>query len=86
MSATSSSPTSVRCSHFGTCGGCSLQDKPYDAQLDLKKAKVLAALSGIEGLPEASVIGAPDIWNYRNKMEFSFGDVYPPVEAERLSK
>lgn len=84
MSATSSSPTSVRCSHFGTCGGCSLQDKPYDAQLDLKKAKVLAALSGIEGLPEASVIGAPDIWNYRNKMEFSFGDVYPPVEGRWL--
>jgi len=82
MSAISSSPTKVRCSHFGICGGCSLQDKPYEAQLALKKEKVLAALAGIEGLPEASVIGAPDIWNYRNKMEFSFGDVYPPVEGQ----
>lgn len=87
MSAISSSPTeptSVRCSHFGTCGGCSLQDKPYDAQLALKKDKVLAALAGIEGLPAPSLIGAPDIWNYRNKMEFSFGDVYPPVAGKWL--
>jgi len=87
MSAISSSPTdatSVRCSHFGTCGGCSLQDKPYDAQLSLKKDKVLSALAGVEGLPAASLIGAPDIWNYRNKMEFSFGDVYPPVAGKWL--
>ncbi|MBI2788110.1 MAG: 23S rRNA (uracil(1939)-C(5))-methyltransferase RlmD [Elusimicrobia bacterium] len=84
MSATSSSPTSVRCSHFGTCGGCSLQDKSYDVQLALKKDKVLAALAGIEGLPAPSLIGAPDIWNYRNKMEFSFGDVYPPVAGKWL--
>lgn len=86
MSAISSSPTeaSLLCRHFGTCGGCSLQDKPYDAQLALKKDKVLAALSGIEGLPAPSLIGAPDIWNYRNKMEFSFGDVYPPVAGKWL--
>ena len=38
-----------------------MQDKPYDVQLALKKAKVLAALAGLEGLPEPSVIGAPDI-------------------------
>lgn len=72
------------CRHFGTCGGCSLQDRPYDVQLALKKDKVLAALAGIEGLPSPSLIGAPDIWNYRNKMEFSFGDVYPPVAGKWL--
>jgi 23S rRNA (uracil1939-C5)-methyltransferase len=86
MSATSSSPTeaTLLCRHFGTCGGCSLQDKAYDVQLVLKKEKVLAALAGISGLPSPSVIAAPDIWNYRNKMEFSFGDVYPPVEGKWL--
>ena len=87
MSAISSSPTdatSARGPHFGTCGGCSLQDYPYDAQLVLKKDKVLASLAGIEGLPAPSLVGAPDIWNYRNKMEFSFGDVYPPVEGRWL--
>lgn len=86
MSATSSSRTenSLLCQHFGTCGGCSIQDKPYDVQLVLKKEKVLAALTGFQGLPAPSLIGAPDIWNYRNKMEFSFGDVYPPVEGKWL--
>src|SRR5687767_3451232 len=84
MSAISSSPTKVRCSHYGTCGGCSLQDKLYEAQLALKRAKVLAALSGVENLPSPSVIGSPDVWNYRNKMEFSFGDVYPPVPGKWL--
>ena len=85
MSATLSSTTeSVRCRHFGTCGGCSLQDKSYEAQLVLKKDKVLAALAGIAGLPEPAVLGSPDPWNYRNKMELSFGDVYPPVEGRWL--
>lgn len=84
MSATSSSTTDVRCRHFGTCGGCSIQDKPYDAQLSYKRNKVLEALKGLEGLPELSVVPAPDAWNYRNKMEFSFGDVYPPVEGKWL--
>lgn len=85
MSVTSSSTTDTSlCRHFGTCGGCSLQDKPYDVQLALKKDKVLSALAGIPDLPPPSLIGAPDIWNYRNKMEFSFGDVYPPVEGQWL--
>ncbi len=72
------------CRHFGLCGGCSLQDKPYDVQLGLKEKKVLAALAGIEGLPTPSIIGSPDQFHYRNKMEFSFGDVYPPVAGQWL--
>ncbi len=86
MSATSSSPTesAVRCRHFGSCGGCSLQDKPYDVQLTYKRNKVLTALAGIEGLPVLGVMPAPQPWNYRNKMEFSFGDVYPPVSGRWL--
>lgn len=84
MSVTSSSITSVRCSHFGTCGGCSLQDKPYEAQLALKADKVRAALAGIPDLPPLTILPSPDAWNYRNKMEFSFGDVYPPVEGKWL--
>ena len=75
----SSSTTSVRCSHFGTCGGCSLQDRDYPDQLSYKRNKVLEALKGLENLPELTIQGAPSAWNYRNKMEFSFGDVYPPV-------
>ncbi|UPT73669.1 MAG: hypothetical protein M0D55_17720 [Elusimicrobiota bacterium] len=43
-----------------------------------------AALAGLDGLPPLAILGAPDVWNYRNKMEFSFGDVYPPVEGQWL--
>ena len=87
MSATSSSPPEVsaaRCRHFGTCGGCSLQDRAYESQLSYKKDKVAAALNGVPDLPPLTIVGAPDIWNYRNKMEFSFGDVFPPVEGQWL--
>ena len=87
MSATSSSPTEVpaaRCRHFGTCGGCSLQDRAYEDQLSYKKEKVAAALNGLPDLPPLSIVGAPQIWNYRNKMEFSFGDVFPPVAGQWL--
>jgi 23S rRNA (uracil1939-C5)-methyltransferase len=87
MSVISSSPTEsavARCRHFGTCGGCSLQDRAYEAQLSYKKEKVAAALKGVPGLPPLSVVGSPRIWNYRNKMEFSFGDVFPPVAGQWL--
>ena len=62
MSVILSSPTDAKplCRHFGVCGGCSMQDKPYDAQLVLKKAKVLAALAGLDKLPEPSIVGAPN--------------------------
>lgn len=72
------------CKHFGTCGGCSIQDRPYADQLTYKKEKVVAALSKLEGLPPLSILGAPAPFHYRNKMEFSFGDVYPPVPGQWL--
>lgn len=89
MSATSSSPLSgesaaPRCKHFGTCGGCSHQDLAYEAQLRYKKERVAGLLSGLNGVPAPSILGAPQVWNYRNKMEYSFGDVYPPVPGQWL--
>jgi 23S rRNA (uracil-5-)-methyltransferase RumA len=87
MSATSSSPTEpsvARCRHFGTCGGCSLQDRAYEAQVSYKKEKIAAALKGLGGLPALSMLPSPSIWHYRNKMEFSFGDVYPPKPEQWL--
>jgi 23S rRNA (uracil1939-C5)-methyltransferase len=71
----------ARCSHFGTCGGCVSQNLPYDEQLRLKTEKVLSALASIKEVPEPWTHGSPDMWFYRNKMEFSFGDVYPPREG-----
>ena len=66
-----------RCRHFGDCGGCQLQDKPYEEQLALKASRVteLLKLAGWTGpLP---IHRSPDEWYYRNKMEFSFQDVFP---------
>ncbi len=77
-------PQAALCRHFGTCGGCSLQDRSYEDQLSYKKEKVAAALKDVAGLPPLSILPAPRIWNYRNKMEFSFGDVFPPVAGQWL--
>ncbi len=63
------------CPHFGTCGGCSIQDLDYPEQLAQKAAQVESALSrigGVDSLVMDDPIASPAIWRYRNKMEFSF--------------
>ena len=71
------------CPHFGSsagdgrgCGGCSLQTLPYEAQIALKRAQVVRALTpaGVSPTIIASTVAAESPWLYRNKMEFSFGD------------
>ncbi len=64
------------CNHFGICGGCKLQHIQYDAQLYYKQKEVennLIRLGKLQ-LPEPidPIMPSPDIYNYRNKMEFSF--------------
>ncbi|MBX7243924.1 MAG: 23S rRNA (uracil(1939)-C(5))-methyltransferase RlmD [Candidatus Sumerlaeaceae bacterium] len=64
------------CPVFGTCGGCKWQNLPYEEQLAVKQQHVAEALRHIGRLQEYtmhSIIPSPDPWNYRNKMEFSFG-------------
>jgi len=60
----------ARCAHAGICGGCSFQDLAYDAQLAGKHRLVSEALPELRVDP---VLPAPQIFGYRNKMEFSFG-------------
>lgn len=63
------------CSHFGRCGGCTWQDLIYQQQLDFKKKQVVDCLERIGGLKEFKihdVVGSVELFNYRNKMEFSF--------------
>ena len=66
------------CPHFGTCGGCSYQTIPYEKQLELKKNQVLDLLhpvcDGISDFVFDGILPSPKQWEYRNKMEFSFGD------------
>ena len=67
------------CPHFGTCGGCTYISFPYEEELKIKEGQVKRLLDSVlerqetewtfEGIKES-----PTIYEYRNKMEFSFGD------------
>jgi 23S rRNA (uracil1939-C5)-methyltransferase len=66
------------CPYFGRCGGCRLQHVAYSAQLRLKEKQVHDCLARLGGLPPMEVrpiLPAPDLYGYRNKMEFTVGGV-----------
>ncbi|MCH5220950.1 MAG: 23S rRNA (uracil(1939)-C(5))-methyltransferase RlmD [Muribaculaceae bacterium] len=65
------------CCHFTICGGCRWQHLPYDYQLQCKRKQVVDALQRIAKveLPEIpQVIGSKNVWEYRNKMEYTFSN------------
>ena len=70
--------TNPACPHFGKCGGCTYQTVAYEEQLKIKSAQVEKLLSEVVSgeLPFEGIIGSPVTEEYRNKMEFSFGDEY----------
>jgi 23S rRNA (uracil1939-C5)-methyltransferase len=65
------------CKHFGSCGGCSIQDKDYEVQLKEKEAFVFDLFKPFINTDTDSIniSGCKDPWRYRNKMEFSFGEL-----------
>ena len=64
------------CEHFGLCGGCSYQSVPYEKQLEIKSKQVKEIIDGIltENYEFLPIVPSPKKTEYRNKMEFSFGD------------
>lgn len=64
------------CPHFNLCGGCNFQFIPYDIQVELKKQQVLDLFeqSSIKGFEFLGIEKSPEEFQYRNKMEFTFGD------------
>jgi tRNA (uracil-5-)-methyltransferase len=67
----------AKCPVFGQCGGCAHQHIPYEKQLEIKQHEIKelfkkANLDGFEFLP---IEGSPKQYEYRNKMEFTFGDL-----------
>ncbi|MFW6134320.1 MAG: 23S rRNA (uracil(1939)-C(5))-methyltransferase RlmD [Elusimicrobiota bacterium] len=56
------------CRHFNECGGCSFQDISYSQQIDDKKKRLVE----ISDLKNIDIIPSPEIWKFRNKMEYSF--------------
>lgn len=67
--------TEPRCRYADECGGCAWQHVDYEAQLEAKRQSVEEAFahhSDFEGVDVAPVIGAENIFYYRNKMDFDF--------------
>lgn len=69
------------CPHFGECGGCTYILLPYEEQLAIKEAQVKKLLDSVLDRQEEAwefqgIKGSPAQYEYRNKMEFSFGDAY----------
>jgi len=64
------------CPLFGRCGGCAFRSIAYEEECRLKEKMVLDILreGGIEGYAFDGLVPAPHEREYRNKMEFSFGD------------
>ena len=68
--------TAEPCPHFGQCGGCCYQTIPYEEQLKIKAEQVAALLQPVlgEAFSLEGILPSPRPAEYRNKMEFSFGD------------
>jgi 23S rRNA (uracil-5-)-methyltransferase RumA len=65
------------CEHFGSCGGCAFQTLSAEGQLNLKRDMVACLFDEAKAsLPITNVIESPSVFEYRNKMEYSFGDEY----------
>lgn len=66
--------TAPKCSHAPSCGGCSWQQVDYLFQLEQKQQRVYELFTSLikEEFPLKSILRCDQIWQYRNKMEFSF--------------
>ena len=66
------------CPHFGPCGGCLFQHVEYGTQLELKERYLRRTLeeAGLQDAAAATrpITASPDLYGFRNKMEFSFGE------------
>ena len=66
----------AKCPHAQDCGGCTYQTLPYEAQLQMKENQVRKLIMDAVGFDFHGIKGSPLQYEYRNKMEFSFGDAY----------
>lgn len=66
---------SPKCEYFGSCGGCSWQHLEYGQQIYWKKQNLIDCFERIGGIKSDVIdtMPAPEVYYYRNKMEFSFG-------------
>ena len=63
------------CPHFAYCGGCVYRTLPYPEELRMKEDQIFRLLKSVCPDPHfEGILPAPQETEYRNKMEFSFGD------------
>lgn len=77
-----------RCAHFGVCGGCKWQHLPYEKQLQFKEKQVKDNLTriGKVDIPFTDpILGSPEIFFYRNKLEYTFSDKRWLTREEMIS-
>lgn len=67
----------AKCPHFGVCGGCSSQTLTYEKQLELlsEEVKGLFANANLQTGTYEDIAFSELQYEYRNKMEFTFGDM-----------
>ncbi len=76
------------CIHFDHCGGCKWQDLNYAKQIELKEKTVRDAMERIGKLTVENfypILGCEEIYEYRNKLEFTFTDQRWLTEEEMNS-
>lgn len=73
----SSKRVEAPCKHFGVCGGCKWQHMNYQDQLAYKQQSVLETLRRLGKVEPQEILpiaGAQKIYQYRNKLEFTFSN------------
>ena len=67
----------IQCQNAGICGGCFYTGIPYEEELKQKEAQVRELLRPVirTDFCYEPILPSPKIFRYRNKMEFSFGDM-----------
>ncbi len=74
------------CPYFKDCGGCTLRELKYEAQLSWKESYVRSVLTRIAGLDDPLVRpiqGMEHPYRYRNKVEFAVEDGVPGFYGEK---
>ncbi len=66
-----------QCAHFGVCGGCKWQHFDYAEQVRQKELEVKNAITRLGGFSEdvmKPIVAADPIYQYRNKLEYTFSN------------
>ncbi len=62
----------IKCPNYKKCGGCQLQNLPYERQLSFKQVKAIKLLGRYHHVSE--IIGMEHPYHYRNKVQAAFAN------------